>query len=384
MWQGVFPPNTLFRLKEILDASTWEAPPKGSDIYPRQRLLVCSATYRPPRTGAADADGNSPAKLVGTVQMLAYGDRRAYVKGLDDIFAKPVLTMENEFDRDFVWSDWKGASYSLKEEWEYVTGPAQRKDDCTPGSRDSNNDGKSPEEFLTAVNDVIVKRRKEGHGTRLPINFALLTLEEVLSVRLYSGPAFGPINEFLRQVSNLTGRFRKQVIEHPGLTFAATVGNIYKAIRKLAAIATPEEASAPLYRGVRGELPEHFWLPDAKGMVCAVDMAFMSTSGNRETPIRYMGNGQNVLWELKAEAETDVAYHRGADISMLSQFSHEKEVLFPPGTMLVVHSRVSAGTSSTTQNSADAIKYMRSSLAADESSEGGKSFVHISVTPYFL
>ena len=46
------------------------------------------------------------------------------------------------------------------------------------------------------------------------------------------------------------------------LTFAATVGHICRGIRKLAAVSTPAEVSGKLYRGVRGELPRAFWLPD--------------------------------------------------------------------------------------------------------------------------
>ena len=72
---------------------------------------------------------------------------------------------------------------------------------------------------------------------------------------------------------------------HPSLTFAATVGHLCNAIRKLAAVATIEEVNAPLWRGVRGELPRTFWVEDERGMVCAVDMAFMSTSRRRQTPI---------------------------------------------------------------------------------------------------
>mmetsp|Transcript_12883 Transcript_12883/g.25967 ORF Transcript_12883/g.25967 Transcript_12883/m.25967 type:complete len:105 (-) Transcript_12883:804-1118(-) len=66
-------------------------------------------------------------------------------------------------------------------------------------------------------------------------------------------------------------------------------------------------------------------------MVCAVDMGFMSTSRNRDTPITYMAEGSdNVLWEIEPGEEDDSAYHCGADISRISQFAKEQEVLFPP------------------------------------------------------
>jgi hypothetical protein len=38
---GVFPPNTLFRLKEIRRPGEWEAPGDES-VFPNQRLLVCT------------------------------------------------------------------------------------------------------------------------------------------------------------------------------------------------------------------------------------------------------------------------------------------------------------------------------------------------------
>ena len=61
---------------------------------------------------------------------------------------------------------------------------------------------------------------------------------------------------------------RRAVGRPCGGSYAATVGHICRAIRKLAAVATEEEATAPLWRGVRGELERAFWLPDAHGMVC--------------------------------------------------------------------------------------------------------------------
>merc|ERR1719188_1974876 len=105
-------------------------------------------------------------------------------------------------------------------------------------------------------------------------------MEEVLGVRLYSGPAYQPINDFLRQLANLRGACRAAVAGHPRLTFAATIAHICHAIRKLSAVATPGEASRALYRSVRGVLPKSFWSPNAQNMICATDTAFMSTSRN--------------------------------------------------------------------------------------------------------
>ena len=125
-------------------------------------------------------------------------------------------------------------------------------------------------------------------------------------------------------------------MQNPSLTFADTVAHLCAAIRKLAAGATPEELATPLFRGVRGELPRTFWVPDEQGLVVATDPGFMSTSVHEATPVSYMSAfGQNVLWQLQPQAQSAMGFHRGAPISILSQFSGEAEVLFPPFTMMI-------------------------------------------------
>ena len=184
----------------------------------------------------------------------------------------------------------------------------------------------------------------------------------------------------------------------------------------------------PLFRGVRGALPRSFWLPDEQGMVCAVDMGFMSTSRDRATPIRYMGEGKdNVLWHLRPQPATplepatrprsalphasslarrpqsDVAFHHGADIKLLSQFAAENEVLFPPCAMLRCLERETLlpGRSCSPPSSpwSGLLKQVVTKVRAfggrgDESAESmlqvtelteqGKGFKSVSVLPYFL
>jgi len=301
----------------------------------------------------------------------------------------PTLTLEQEFQRDQDWKDWKGVEYTLKEEWAYVNGAASHKY-ATPGSRDANNVGKTPDDFLASANEHIAKRRRdlaEAGLMMLPEKHAFLTKEEVLAVRMYSGPAYQPINTFLRAVSQLSGGFRDSVAKDPSLTFAATVRHLCRAIRKLAAVATPAETSQPLFRGVRGALPRTFWVPDEQAMICAVDTAFMSTSRNRQTPVDYMGSGENVLWQLQPQKQSDAAYHRGADIKMLSQFAGEDEVLFPPCTMLEVRAGAADQPLSPTRRRATSqlprhVEIMN--LEIEQCTEGKSTYLAISVLPSFI
>ena len=191
---------------------------------------------------------------------------QAYIHGLDAHEA-PSLTMAQEFDRDMRWNDWRGSEHSLRAEWAYCTGPASRADGCTPGVRDASNGGMTPEDFRERANAHIRARRAQGLGLQRSEADALLNIEETVAVRLFSGPSFQPINAFLRQIANLTGPHRAAITRHAELTFSATVANLCSAIRKLAAATTPEEAAAPLYRGIRGELPKSFWVVDELGTV---------------------------------------------------------------------------------------------------------------------
>jgi len=245
--------------------------------------------------------------------------------------------------------------YNLREEWGYVNGPARRREGCTPGIRDDRNEGKTLEAFCSEVNEHIRARRNEGHGLYLLEEDAFLTKDEVRAVRLYSGPAYQPVNTFLREVSQLQkSTYKYAVARNPELTFCATVQHIISAIRKLSATVKPDEAREPLWRGVRGELPGGFWVQDKMGMVCAVESGFMSTSKNMTAPLKYMEKGANVLWNLKPGPETDDGYHCGADIAMLSQFGAEAEVLFPPCTLLVVQKQQQPRSSLTLDEVAEA------------------------------
>lgn len=397
---GVFPPNTLYRLTEVVAAGTWESPNQG--VFPNQRLLVVTATYRnvPIHDTVVNKMGGKMHD-VARDPLLAYGDRNAYVDGLDDILAQPVLTMEQEFAREHKWVDWQGVDYTLREEWAYVIGPAQRKTGCSPGIRDDSNDGRTPIDFLRIANEFVMSGRKLGRGVTIADDeaeerAALLTLDEVLAIRLYSGPAYQPINNFCRAIAKLKGEHRRGFAHSANLTFAATTRQIICGLRKLSAAS--EVSEAPLYRAVRGMLPPAFQVPDEMGMIIATEFGFLSASRAKATALGYMaGNGHsNVLWTLKPSAETTIGYHFGADIKSLSQFAGEEEVLFPPCTMLMVANvaEVQAKHCDKAARTVTKTVQERGSLVevevADEAGysemcvEAGKHFISVEVVPTFV
>ena len=89
-----------------------------------------------------------------------------------------------------------------------------------------------------------------------------------------------------------------------------------------------EAEAVMLYRGVRGELPDSFFEPDAQGFLTAVDFGFQSTSADREVTIGFMAPGApNVLWVMHGSHGADSAeqLHNGAVLQALSQFPAEAE-----------------------------------------------------------
>ena len=323
------------------------------------------------------------AKFCSSVVSLSYGDRTVYARGSDDLVRELPHKMEDEWLREStVWSDWKGVSYTGEEIWGYVTGPATSQV-CTPGLRDAENVGMLPTDFQERAHTHIRQRKPDASSAEL------LTLDEVLSVRIYTGPGYQPLNGWLRKTAQLTTtEERRAAALDMQTTFGATAGHVISAIRKIAAANLPEENVRPLFRGLKGQLPASFWLPDAKGIVCACDVAFKSTSLGRATPIHYMAQppSQNLLWEIQAGVEDDVGYHCGAEVAFLSQFAGEREVLFPPYVMLTVQKRQGMSPPPPQPRGAsllDQVAYSREVLQVMQESVDGKEFESVTVLPTF-
>jgi hypothetical protein len=141
----------------------------------------------------------------------------------------------------------------------------------------------------------------------------LVTTAQVLSMRLYTCSTFRRMNSALRGfVPKVDGQ----------IPLRACVQSARKGILSLQAIPRPPDSS---FRGVTGYLATQF---EAERM--GMDYAFLSTSVNERIASEFAGSvATSVLFEVGF-----VAGCPGADISMLSLFPGEKEVLFAPCTGL--------------------------------------------------
>ena len=112
----------------------------------------------------------------------------------------------------------------------------------------------------------------------------------------------------------------------------------------------------------------------------AVSASFLGAAGDDEDH----AYASNLMWEVHTRGEDGGGYHAGADVSMLSQFPEEKEILFPPLTMLMVHMRsvATGGTTSSTAGGSSEERAVRDRVKL-QTDKGMRRYTKIIVTPTF-
>ena len=178
-------------------------------------------------------------------------------------------------------------------------------------------------------------------------------LEEGIAARLYTGPLYVKYNWVLRGLGSdqpsgqeamlrlCCSRADFEAYKSGGLpyaearrrlnTYTTTLHAINSCIVKLSKLTV----ATKVYRGVSGSaLPREFWEPNRYGIKGGIEMAFMSTTTNREVALSYASmKSAGFVFEI-SQGMVD----RGADVSFLSQYPQENEILFAPLIGLEVRS----------------------------------------------
>ena len=143
--------------------------------------------------------------------------------------------------------------------------------------------------------------------------------EDVLGVRLYTGPQFMHYNGSLR-------RFPQWVLDTMlGNLYVTTIHCINSATIKLAR-ASPIDPLV-VYRGSVGmRLPLQFAAKDDLGRQGDVELGFMSCTSDKKVALNYAAGG-NMAMLLSVERD---ATNSGAPISSFSFYKNEEEICFPP------------------------------------------------------
>lgn len=142
---------------------------------------------------------------------------------------------------------------------------------------------------------------------------ARLMAVEIVALRLYSGPLYAKYNSALRSVVSPLGK--------PSNSYPTTIQVLLSAIHKLSRIAEIPQGGA-VYRGLSGiALPQEFFEVDEQGFAGGVEPSFMSTTLDDEVARKYSGvleGKEATIFKLLLD-RTSI----GADISWVSQFTHE-------------------------------------------------------------
>uniref|UniRef100_A0A7S3AUF5 Mono(ADP-ribosyl)transferase n=1 Tax=Haptolina ericina TaxID=156174 RepID=A0A7S3AUF5_9EUKA len=159
-----------------------------------------------------------------------------------------------------------------------------------------------------------------------------LVLVEFIGARLYTGPCYRKYNSVLRGVSGQVPFLLEAWKELcSGNKYETTLHVISAAISKLCKIQTANM----LFRAPGGALPQQFLQKNDFNVMGGVELAFMSCTTSRDVALDYaVTSNASVLFQIQ-EGYVD----RGADLSWLSQYPHEKEITFPPLTTLEVKSK---------------------------------------------
>ena len=118
-----------------------------------------------------------------------------------------------------------------------------------------------------------------------------LTIEEVIALRLYTGPQFQRYNQHLRGMIEATkggGAPPRQMRAKKERHYTTTIHAIASALKKVARVTKLPEGGN-VYRGMSGVLlPEAFQAKDEYGCRGGVELGFLSTSTSKEQALAYI------------------------------------------------------------------------------------------------
>ncbi len=242
-----------------------------------------------------------------------------------------------------------GVSTQSATEWEVVSAPSRG---TTYPERDGYREKKpewcrrlkSLDEYMEVMEvECNQKLRKAGHSE--------LIREELVGGRLYTGPMYTKYNTVLRSKSR-----DKYLVE---LAANLTLGNEYvttiHAINSCVLKLSKLTKAGKVWRGIKdAKLPKTFWVPNEMGVRGGIEYGFSSTSTDKAQALEYATGVDRKEGDACTIFEMQMGMvDRGADLTWLSQYPHEREVLLPPltglealdhsveGGVLVIQSRFS-------------------------------------------
>ena len=356
-----------------------EAQLKTAGLSGLTAVITAHAEQLSKQTAATGAELNEKFESEEGNFQLAFGSLESFYGGLEAMLGPPLMvqgrldtSMKQEHtgcrDSKVEFTSSNRVTTTSETEWEVVEAPQPAKDypDRATFARSD------PRRRRPQAIEELLPKMEEQNQRLAAIHQSPMVKEELLAARLYSGPMcigaapvprIGPdtlssvacslcafryhkYNLVLRSFSGVADIRKQFERDCKGNLYPTTIHGINSAVIKLSKL----QVACPVYRGsTRAVLPPQFWKKDEFGLSGGVEFGFTSTTVERAQAEHYAQGQASLVFESQMGL-----IDRGADISWLSQYPHEREVLFGPllgqqplamrvqGSTLVVATRMSA------------------------------------------
>ena len=257
------------------------------------------------------------AKFVATSYEMTFASTKEFFGGLEALIGSPLMlngsvlsSMDHEHlhsaDSHSEFTSSNNITTTSAVEWEFVVTPESNKSYPQRGDRGVPCERRAPISWTELTALMAVKNADLLKNDHPP-----LLVEEVVAVRLYTGPMYEKMNAALRSKSGsafLVDRW--QTLCAPNL-YVTTIHACSSAVVKLSKLLS----ACCVYRGLAGAtLPHKFLKNDEMGVRGGVEYAFMSTSTDHEQATKYASSsGSSVILQMQLGL-----IDRGADVSWIS------------------------------------------------------------------
>eukprot|EP00965_Chrysotila_dentata_P262032 6214451-Pleurochrysis_carterae.AAC.1 len=282
---------------------------------------------------ASGSDENAGGKfaLGESTFELSYAKLSDFHNGLEGIIGTPSVdfmkameeehTRKHELNKPFTTANY-GISTTPKTEWLFVAGKPEQVDEHLRSIG-----GKWPEESrglqddshrrkYVPLEELIVVVEQELNVKLHAMGEPVLIEAEVAGARLYTGPMYVLYNGVLRNPP-----------ADGCVLYVTTLHAINSCVIKVSKLTK----ATKVYRGMVGaSLPSNFLNPNEQGVRGGVERAFMSTTTDRNVALAYASSAPGkaaLVFEIQ-QGMID----RGADLSLISMYPFEHEILFAPFT----------------------------------------------------
>ena len=262
------------------------------------------------------------SKFVAPVDKFVFGSRADWEGGLLEKLEHGALIKRS------VEAECTSHGSELKDEYYYIVKQRAKHKTTPHGEYDLGHDGLTLKDFL-------LRATERG---------ATLTLVEVAVLRMYTTLFYRPWNNALR---GLDPSFQPD--DGASLKgWATCIAVLFSAVMKLSGVASRDAEGSPIKRVWRGvdeserELPDRFLksCKENQGYPGGAEQAFSSTTTDPFTAHNFSGGwrASGTILEIDFGAGS-----RGADVSFLSCYPLERELLLPPFCMFSTHGAVQRG-----------------------------------------